>query len=108
MRFHAEDLLLAGAIGGRFSTDAAWWRIEIIGGDCAPGHLLVRDDARRDAGLSSGDTDDDVRFRVLVADALDQMLCDLGEDALLDALRTRDSLRLDRLTSAPKELQPPE
>ena len=58
----------------------------------------MRDDVRRDAGLSSGDTDDDVRFRALVADALDQMLRDLGEDALLDALRDRDSLRLDRLT----------
>ena len=67
----------------------------------------MRDDVRRDAGLSSGDTDDDVRFRALVADALDQILRDLGEDDLLDALRDR-SLRLDRLTFVPKELHPSE
>ena len=104
MRFHAEDLLLAGATGGHFSTDAAWWRIEIIGGDHAPGHLLVRDDARRDAGLSRGGTDDDVRFRSLVADTLNQMLHDLGDDALIDALRSSDALRIERLThSATKE-----
>ena len=105
MLFHTEDLLLAGASGGRFSTDAAWWRIEIIGGDHAPGHLLVRDDARRGARLSRGGTDDDVRFRSLVADTLNQMLHDLGDDALIDALRGSEALRLERLTySATKDL----
>jgi hypothetical protein len=101
MSFHTDDVRIAGVTSGSSSTDAAWWRMDIVGGDHAPGHLLVRDDARRDAGLSNGGTDDDVRFRSLVADALNQMLHNLGEEALIDALRNSDALRLGRLTFEP-------
>ena len=101
MSFHADDLRLRGVDADTVSSSEAWWRVAVVGGDHAPGRLLVRDDARRDAGLSGGATADDARFRSLVADALNHMMHDLGEDALIGALRDSDELRLGRLTFPP-------
>jgi hypothetical protein len=41
-------------LAGCSSADAAWWRIEIVAGDHAPGRLLVRAAAARLAGSGAG------------------------------------------------------
>jgi hypothetical protein len=99
MSFRPEDLVIDGAEVGASSEDPAWWRVRIQDGPYAPGRVLVLTDARVAAGLSSGEVDDEIRFRGFVADALNQMLQDIGEaDLLAAAQEPRSELRLARLT----------
>ena len=99
MSFRAEHLAVAGAEVGTSSEQPAWWRVEVAAGPFAPGQVLVLTDARLGAGLSSGEADDEIRFRWLVAEALNTMLSDVGEDSLASALRApQGELRLGRLT----------
>ena len=91
--------MIAGAEVGTSGDEPAWWHVRVVAGPRAPGELLVSADARRAAGLSSGEPDDDIRFRWLVADALNAMLGDLGEADRVAALRsTTATLRLGRLS----------
>jgi hypothetical protein len=59
----------------------------------------VLGEVRRTEGFAGGLTADDVRFRARIAAALNQILDDVGEDALIPALREGEHpLRLSRLS----------